>query len=123
MRKTSAVDFTLRGKVEDALRLVRALDGVDKARRVAESDRDDRGVFTVRCSFGSKGKAASAPAGDGDDGAAWVERAVAALVAGGLAVREVRPAGGSLEDVFAELTRDATSSSSASREGPEVQPS
>jgi hypothetical protein len=34
------------------------------------------------------------------------EACVAALVAAGLGVREVRANGGSLEDVFASLTRD-----------------
>jgi ABC-2 type transport system ATP-binding protein len=103
MRKTSAVDFTLRGKVDDALRLVRGLEGVSKARRLAlEGDDGDAAVFTVRCSFGGKGQTG--------DGTQIVERAVSALVTGGFAVREVRPAGGSLEDVFADLTRDAASS-------------
>jgi ABC-2 type transport system ATP-binding protein len=108
MRKTSAVDLTVRGKSDDALRLVRAIDGVSKARRVSSSGRDEAedgaSVFTIRCSFGSKGD---------PDGAAVVERAVAALVSAGVAVREVRPAGGSLEDVFAELTRDAASSAAS----------
>jgi ABC-2 type transport system ATP-binding protein len=117
MRKTSAVDLTLRGKPEDALRLVRAVEGVAKARRVSSTGRDtpegDGGatVFTVRCAFVGKGES---------DGAVVVERAVAALVAAGVAVREVRPAGGSLEDVFADLTRDAASSAAANPEGGEA---
>jgi ABC-2 type transport system ATP-binding protein len=112
MRKTSAVDFTLRGNVEDALGLLRRVEGVAKARRLATKPGEDAGsVFTVCCSFGGKG--------EGADGAAIVERAVAALVGGGFAVREVRPAGGSLEDVFAELTRDAAAST-ASGEGGEA---
>jgi ABC-2 type transport system ATP-binding protein len=40
-----------------------------------------------------------------DERARATERCVAALVAGGCGVREVRPAGGSLEEVFAALTR------------------
>jgi ABC-2 type transport system ATP-binding protein len=107
MRKTSAVDLTLRGEPEGALRLVRAVEGVSKARRVAGED--GASVFTVRCTFGK---------GEAQDGAALVERVVAALVGAGVAVREVRPAGGSLEDVFAELTRDAASS--AARGGGEA---
>ena len=79
-------------------RLLRALDGVSKARCVNEGGE----IVTVRCSFDAKG--------EDHDGASIVERAVAALVTGGLAVREVRPAGGSLEDVFAELTRGGEAS-------------
>jgi ABC-2 type transport system ATP-binding protein len=108
MRKTSAVDVTLRGKPDDALRLLRAIEGVAKARRVG-SEKGDKGnleeVFTVRCTFGGTGEKSEA-----GDGSAFVERAVAALVTDGFAVREVRPAGGSLEDVFADLTRDAAAS-------------
>jgi hypothetical protein len=48
---------------------------------------------------------------DDVDSAALVERAVAALVQAGLAVREVRAAEGTLEDLFAELTSDAASTS------------
>jgi len=42
-----------------------------------------------------------------DDRTRAIERCVAALVAAGLGVREVHADGGSLEDVFASLTRDA----------------
>jgi ABC-2 type transport system ATP-binding protein len=112
MRKTSAVDVTVRGKLDDALRLLRGLGGVAKAHRLGPAERGNgaadaakenlAAVFTVRCIFaGSLGKAESS------DDSVLVERAVHALVNGGFAVREVRPAGGSLEDVFADLTRDA----------------
>jgi len=110
MRKTSAVDLTLRGEAEEALRLVRGVEGVAKARRVGSSEGEESAVFTLRCSFGKKGEV--------EDGETMVERAVAALALGGVGVREVRPAGGSLEDVFAELTRDAASTG-ASDEGGE----
>jgi ABC-2 type transport system ATP-binding protein len=117
MRKTSAVDVTLRGKPDDALRLLRAIQGVAKARRMGAGEKGDKGnveeVFTVRCTFGGNGEKSET-----GDGSAFVERAVAALVANGFAVREVRPAGGSLEDVFADLTRDAAASTlAASSEG------
>jgi ABC-2 type transport system ATP-binding protein len=115
MRKTSAVDLTLRGKPDEALRLVRGLPGVKKAKHIEGGGRDDdRGdaVFVVRCTFGAKS--------EGDDGGQAVERAVAALVGGGLAVREVKPAGGSLEEVFADLTRDAAASAQESAAAPEA---
>jgi ABC-2 type transport system ATP-binding protein len=103
MRETSAVDLTLRGKADDALRLVRGLPGVAKARRLVGEGEGD--VFSLHCTF----------AGDGD-WALVVERAVAALVGRGFAVREIRPRGGSLEDVFAALTRDAGSTSPRDRD-------
>jgi ABC-2 type transport system ATP-binding protein len=94
MRKTSAFDVTVRGKPEDALRVARAVPGVAKARRVGEG-RPDEDICTVHCTFTK----------DGADGSEGVERIVSALVTAGLGVREVKPAGGSLEDVFADLTR------------------
>jgi ABC-2 type transport system ATP-binding protein len=111
MRKTSAVDVTVRGKPDDAFRLLRALQGVAKARRVGSGEKDEKGVeeiFTVRCTFGAIGGESAVERGGG--GSAFVERIVAGLVTGGFAVREVKPAGGSLEDVFADLTRDAAAS-------------
>jgi hypothetical protein len=39
-----------------------------------------------------------------------VERCVAALVAAGIGVREARASGGSLEEVFESLTREAPTS-------------
>jgi ABC-2 type transport system ATP-binding protein len=103
MRKVAAVDVTLRGKVDDALRILRGIAGVSRVKKLARAGADDAGsVLTVRCTFDGK---ASEAGGSG----AIVERAVLALVTAGLAVREVRPAGNSLEDVFAELTRDAAS--------------
>jgi ABC-2 type transport system ATP-binding protein len=109
MRKTSAVDVTARGKTEDALRLLRGLPGVAKARKVGAGEGGEKGgieeVFTVRCTFGGGGEK-----GEAQGASAFVERVVTELVTGGFAVREVRPAGGSLEDVFADLTRDAGAS-------------
>jgi ABC-2 type transport system ATP-binding protein len=116
MRKTSALDVTVRGKADDVLRVVRAVDGVAKARRVGSAEDAQDGtsaatprrgphqdeVFTLRCTLGKS-----------DAGAEVVERVVAALVTGGFAVREVKPAGGSLEDVFADLTRDASATAAA----------
>jgi ABC-2 type transport system ATP-binding protein len=114
MRKTSTVDVTVRGKPDDALRLLRALQGVAKARRVGSGEKEEKGgeeIFTVRCTFGAIGGPSEVGGGnEGGGGSAFVERIVAGLVTGGFAVREVKPAGGSLEDVFADLTRDAAAS-------------
>ena len=44
------------------------------------------------------------------------EKCVAALVAAGAGVREVRAAGGSLEDVFASLTHEEAGAASAATE-------
>jgi ABC-2 type transport system ATP-binding protein len=117
MRRTSAVDVTARGRTEDALRLLRGLPEVAKAKRVGAGEGSATGtaeeVFTVRCTFDGGGVKSDAPGPS-----AFVERIVLALVTGGFAVREVRPAGGSLEDVFADLTRDAGASGpAASAEG------
>ncbi len=113
MQGSSAVDFVLRGKEADALRLVRGVAGVSKAKRTTgtgdRTGRDagggggggegsgggDGNVFTLRCTF----------AGEGDR-AAGVERVVAALVGAGIGVRAVEPTGGALEEVFVALTRE-----------------
>ncbi len=112
MRRTSAVDFTVRGRAEDALRLVRGLPGVAKARKMGLEGRgpDDDEVVTLRCTWIAKDPTPAATPERyrrlADDGAVFAESAVAALVHAGFMVREVRPAGGSLEDVFADLTKD-----------------
>jgi hypothetical protein len=51
--------------------------------------------------------AGAGAAGDGGARALTTERCVASLVAKGIGVREVRPADGSLEDVFAALTLES----------------
>jgi ABC-2 type transport system ATP-binding protein len=99
MRKTSALDVTVRGKTDDVLRVVRGVAGVKKARRVG-ADGEGGEVVTVRCTFDRE-------AGVGPEVA---EKLVSALVTGSFGVREVKAAGGSLEDVFADLTRDAAAS-------------
>jgi ABC-2 type transport system ATP-binding protein len=125
MRRTSAVDFTVRGNADEALRLVRGLPGVAKARKVRSEGRGLHEVVTLRCTWSAADGASPAlperglDEGDAslalperdpnprEDDARFAERAVAALVGAGFMVREVRPAGGSLEDVFADLTKDA----------------
>ncbi len=111
MRRTSAVDFTVRGRADEALTLLRGLPGIAKARRVGAEGRGPRDgeVVTLRCTWTVDGASPTPPEGGphrGEEGALFAERAVAALVGAGFMVREVRPAGGSLEDVFADLTKD-----------------
>ena len=106
MRKTSALDLTVRGKSEDVLRVVRGVSGIAKARRLGADGAGDEAV-TVRCTFEK----------DGARGAEVVEQVVSALVAASMGVREVKAAGGSLEEVFADLTRDAAASSKAEGAG------
>jgi ABC-2 type transport system ATP-binding protein len=102
MRRTSAIDFTIRGKADEALALVRGLPGVAKARKLGSvgPGLGDDEIVTLRCTWSADG--GSRPL----DGALFAERAVAGLVGAGFMVREVRPAGGSLEDVFADLTKE-----------------
>jgi ABC-2 type transport system ATP-binding protein len=95
MQGSTAVDVVVRGDAEVAARALRAVTGVAKAAVVTAGDRD---VARVRAHFLSPPQQ---PARDAEA----VERCVAALVAAGLGVREVRPAGGSLEEVFAALTQ------------------
>jgi ABC-2 type transport system ATP-binding protein len=106
MRKSSALDLTVRGRADDVLRVVRGVDGVAKARRMGDADSE---ATSVRLTLGTKGEASA--------GAELVERVVAALVKEGFGVREVKPAGGSLEDVFADLTRDYVASAPAKPQG------
>jgi len=105
MRRTSAAVVTVRGPAEDAARALRGVPGMGPVKEVAKpraavgsSDGgDDAGTHTFRF---------TAPRDAAVDGVALVEQAVAALVGAGLAVRAVRAADGSLEDLFAELTAD-----------------
>jgi len=94
MRRSRVLEVTVHGKVDEALRVLRAIDGVARVAREGVPDAD---VATLRCSWSKK----LAP----DRAMLAAEAVVAALVGAGVGVREVRGAGGSLEEVFAELTR------------------
>jgi hypothetical protein len=82
----------VRGERRSAERLLQPIDGV------SEVTSDDSGgdLSRLRVRFASTLAL--------DDRAQATERCVAALVHAGVGVREVRVAGGSLEDVFAALT-------------------
>jgi ABC-2 type transport system ATP-binding protein len=95
MRRAGALDVTARGDREAIQRALRAVDGVAKVKRHGDGPADDVGVY--RCTWAKKLAEA--------DVALATEKLVAALVAAGAHVREVRPAVGSLEEVFSELTR------------------
>jgi ABC-2 type transport system ATP-binding protein len=94
MRRAPAVDVTARGD-EDAL--ARAMKSVHGVASVKKTESLSDGVATFRCAWVKKTSDA--------DAARATEAIVAALVAAGGAVREVRASGGSLEDVFRALTR------------------
>jgi ABC-2 type transport system ATP-binding protein len=100
MRGTSASVVTVRGDRDLAKKALEAVPGVGLVEEIAgrpAGDIDGSGapIHSFRFAKGSEADV---------DGLALVERAVSALVGGGVAVREVRPAEGSLEDLFAELT-------------------
>ncbi len=95
MRAAGAIDLFVRGHVEAAENAVRALDAVA---RVTAEDEGELTRLHVRFA-----KSASP-----EERAKATEACVAAVVAAGAGVREVRAAGGSLEEVFAALTADET---------------
>jgi ABC-2 type transport system ATP-binding protein len=95
MRGATAIEVVVRGDRESAARALARGEGVSRANVADAAGAGD--VVRVRARFA---KALSA-----EERGRAVERCVGALVAAGIGVREVRPAGGSLEDVFAALTR------------------
>jgi len=96
MRRANALDVTARGE-SDAI--TKALKGIDAVAKVKRTDAGD--AATYRCVWTKKLADAEI--------AAATERIVAAVVGAGGHVREVRPVGSSLEEVFRELTRGAAS--------------
>jgi ABC-2 type transport system ATP-binding protein len=99
MRGTGAVEFTVRGDARVAEGIVAGTQGVATATRADGAAGED--VHRIHATFVT---------GDVvEDRARTVERCTAALVAGGVALREVRSTGGSLEEVFASLTQERPS--------------
>ncbi|WP_394847251.1 ABC transporter ATP-binding protein [Pendulispora brunnea] len=94
MRRPTALDITVRGDGQAAARVLKAIQGVAKVKE-ATAKQEDSASFQVTW-------AKKLPDADIEQ---TIEAAVSALVAAGLGVREVRPVGSSLEDVFTELTR------------------
>jgi ABC-2 type transport system ATP-binding protein len=93
MRGATGIEVVVHGDAATAERALRAVEGV---RDAARSGSDVGELVRLVARFADKLEAR--------ERAAAVERCVAALVAAGVGVREVRPAGGSLEDAFAALT-------------------
>jgi ABC-2 type transport system ATP-binding protein len=107
MHAVTSIELVVRGDGPTAEKALRALEGVAKVLitglpdGVADLHRpkgQEPGLTRLRALF-----AKQLP--DTERGPA-TERCVAALVAAGIGVRGVRAAGGSLEDVFASLTRE-----------------
>jgi ABC-2 type transport system ATP-binding protein len=98
MRRAPAVDVTARGDIEELVRVANAVDGVARVKRIEiVAGEDDVGIY--RCTWAKTLADAQI--------ARATEALVTSLVAHGYPVREVRAAGGTLEDVFRDLTRSA----------------
>ena len=95
MRQTTGVEVEVRGDPAVAENAVGAIEGVARSAHGGSIE----GIVRLRVFF------AAPLAAEGR--ARAVEQAVDALVRAGLGVRDVRPVGGSLEDVFEALTKDA----------------
>jgi ABC-2 type transport system ATP-binding protein len=91
MRRSPALVIVVRGDAEKA---ESTLNGLEVFSKVAVEKEDD--IVTLRCAWKKKA-----------DAAENTERAVAGLIAAGLAIRSVAPEQSTLEDVFAELTEAA----------------
>jgi ABC-2 type transport system ATP-binding protein len=105
MRGPSAADIVVRGDVASAEKALRAVEGVAKVARAGASATGNGGeaegapdVARLRVAFVKKLS--------GPERGSVTEACVAVLVAAGVGVREARAADGSLEDVFASLTRE-----------------
>lgn len=91
LRLSNATKLVVRGDAAKAQEVLEAVQGADKVRRKAQQV-EGCSVFEV--------------AWKGEDPGAGVERALRALVAAELAVREASPHKASLEEVFAALTQE-----------------
>jgi ABC-2 type transport system ATP-binding protein len=101
-RRAAGLVLVVRGSVDAAIAAVSAVPGIAKVTR--EENRDTASdTHELRCSWQKKLDEAGTSAA--------IEQAVAALVASGCFVREVRAVRSSLEEVFAELTSGAAPAS------------
>jgi ABC-2 type transport system ATP-binding protein len=96
MRASSAIDVVVHGDVDAAEGALRRVPAVATVTRTGTGE-----VTRLRARFVKK-------LPDAERSAA-TERCVAELVGAGIGVREVRPAGGALEEVFTSLTSDEAS--------------
>ena len=101
-RRAAGLVLVVRGEVESAVAVMRAIEGVATAAHDPSPARAE-GTHTITCTWQKNVD---------DSGAARAtEAAVAALVTAGCFVREVRPLRSSLEELFAELTGGAGTAS------------
>ena len=91
-RRPRGIEIAVRGDGKRAREVLERMDGVAKVKMEEHGE-----LARVRGTWSKKL--------DGDAVAAATEKAVALVVGAGESVREVRPIGSSLEEVFAELTR------------------
>lgn len=91
LRQSSTTRFVVRGDAAKAVATLQAVDGADKVKR--KGDEVD-GVAVIDVTWKGEGAASA------------VERAIADLIAAGLAVREASPRKASLEETFAVLTEE-----------------
>jgi ABC-2 type transport system ATP-binding protein len=98
MRGSSAVEIVVRGDPSAAKTVLAGVDGIGDVSIAQTSDETTRLRMEIAKTLGLAARADA------------TERCVAALVAAGFGVREVHADGGSLEDVFASLTRDEAAS-------------
>jgi ABC-2 type transport system ATP-binding protein len=114
-RRAAGLYLVVRGDVDVALGALRNVDGIAKVALDDESPASPASgssdAHAIRCAWPKKIDDAGV--------ARAIEQAVAALVAAGCFVREVRPIRSSLEEVFAELTAASPEPSvSPSDDGP-----
>ena len=111
LRRATGIELSIRGDVAKAAQTLRALPVfADVTSSPAHAD----DLATLRCTW----EDGAAPV----DAALAAEDAVAALVGAGIRVREVRAIGGSLEEVFAALTRTNDASQDADRGADDAKP-
>jgi ABC-2 type transport system ATP-binding protein len=104
LRSGSAVEFVVSGDADLARSTLAGVPGivdVPRASAASAARSEDAGAARLRATLAGETTAAAR--------GRVLERCVGALVAAGLGVREARPAGGSLEEVFAALTRSDAS--------------
>jgi len=94
MRQGAGIEISVRGDTGAIDRALQGISGVASVERVAGPLARLRVIWAGSLSA--------------DDRGIETERVVAALATAGLGVREVHPASGSLEDVFAALTTDSS---------------
>ncbi len=108
-RRAAGLAIVVRGDQANALRIAGAASGVDHAL----VDTSDAETCTLRCTWEK--------AIDDAGAARATEGIVAALIAAGVHVREVRPLRSSLEELFAELTGGAAASAPPSAPAPAIE--